>query len=203
MRNSAGAGPCGGRSAIGVPTAMRKRKPFTKAVIRAVDDCATNSTSQPCRSFAAKTVRLQLHARWPQRRRHAPSRRRYPQTPSRLDRLVPRERARRHVVPFTSMCTHLGHRQSGGCREPLVVSLEREAEFVIRDAQITVRVARDRRWHDVLHFLRHHADVRRVPADVGEAVIPRPSSRRPSSTTSYFSRMSEQMVTCSPPRRRV
>jgi hypothetical protein len=102
---------------------------------------------------------------------HAPSRRRCPQTPSRLGRLVPRERARRHVVPFASMCTHLGHRQSGACRELLVVSLEREAEFVIRDAQITVRVARDRRWHDVLHFLRHHADVRRVPADVGEAVI--------------------------------
>ena len=40
-----------------------------------------------------------------------------------------------------------------------------------RHTQITVRVARDRRWHDVLHFLRHHADVRRVPADVGEAVI--------------------------------
>ena len=69
------------------------------------------------------------------------------------------------------MRNRLGRRQSGARREPLVVSLEREAEFVIRDAQITVRVARDRLGHDVLHFLRHHADVRRVAADVGEAVV--------------------------------
>ena len=78
-----------GRSAIGVPTVIRKRKPFTKAVIR------PSTTARPTRRRS-----IPLDARWPQLWRPAPIRRRYPQTPSRLDRLVPRERgetARRTV----------------------------------------------------------------------------------------------------------
>ena len=74
----------GGRSAIGVPPAIGRRKPSTKAVIRPSTTARPTRRRRPCHAFAANTIRLPLDARWPQLWRHAPGGRRYPQTPSRL-----------------------------------------------------------------------------------------------------------------------
>jgi hypothetical protein len=53
---------------------------------------------------------------------------------------------------------------------PLVVALERQAELVVVDAQITIPAARDSLWHDLLHLLGDHTDIGFVAAVIAEAV---------------------------------
>src|SRR5262245_43408901 len=64
---------------------------------------------------------------------------------------------------------HAGRDACAGC-QPLLVGLELQAEPVIEDAQVAIATAHDRFRHDVLHFLRHHADIGPGAAVVAEAI---------------------------------
>src|SRR3977135_3842304 len=69
-----------------------------------------------------------------------------------------------------SMLNWCAGRDMSTRRGPLVVALKFQAELVVGDAQIAIATAQNRRGHDCLHFLRHHADIGLVAAVVAEAV---------------------------------
>ena len=53
---------------------------------------------------------------------------------------------------------------------PLIVGFERQAEHLVIHPQISVRSTSDRVWHDLLHFLRHNANIKVIAALVTEAI---------------------------------
>src|SRR5262245_18960639 len=60
------------------------------------------------------------------------------------------------------------HACAGG--EPLFVGLERHADPVVEDPEITVATSHHRFGHHRLHLLRHHAHIGALAAVVGEAI---------------------------------
>jgi hypothetical protein len=52
----------------------------------------------------------------------------------------------------------------------MAVALDLQTEFLVINLKIAVRTARDRRRHNLLHFLRHHPDIGFVAAIVAEAI---------------------------------
>src|SRR6516164_5283402 len=56
-------------------------------------------------------------------------------------------------------------------RDPVLVSLELDAEPVVEDPQIPFPVTHNRLWHDCLHLLRHHTDIGAIAAVITEAIV--------------------------------
>jgi hypothetical protein len=54
--------------------------------------------------------------------------------------------------------------------ELFIVALEFQPELVVIDQQISIAAARDRVRHDLLHFLRHDADIGLGAAIVAETI---------------------------------
>ena len=52
----------------------------------------------------------------------------------------------------------------------MLVGLEREPELVVEDSQVAVPAAHDGSGRDLLHFLRHHANIDGVASLVDEAI---------------------------------
>src|SRR5690242_4926675 len=59
-------------------------------------------------------------------------------------------------------------------RKPIAICTERQSEFFVVHSQIAVAATRHRVRHHGLHFLRHHADIGLLAAEVAEAVIAEP-----------------------------
>ena len=64
-----------------------------------------------------------------------------------------------------------GNRHPSARRDPLLVSLELDAEPVVEDPQISVLITHNRLWHDHLHFLRHHPDIGAIAAVITETIV--------------------------------
>ena len=54
--------------------------------------------------------------------------------------------------------------------DPLIVTFELQTKPLIIHPQISVATTGDRLWHDLLHFLRHHADIGDITTVVAEAI---------------------------------
>src|SRR6516164_1533170 len=56
-------------------------------------------------------------------------------------------------------------------RDPVLVSLELDAEPVVEDPQIPLPVTHNRLRHDCFNFLRHHTDIGAIAAVITEAIV--------------------------------